>query len=349
MLINKIKLNGFKNIYNTTIELQDIVSLLSFNNYGKSNFIEGVNFGIEFIKLSSKQKHFLMTNKNYISINKHTANENFYFEIEFENKNSIINYSYSFEWIKEKKQGAKIVGESLKIKNKNDEKFTTFIKRDSEETGYYKPSESGRADKEIKTDEKELIVNKLIHFDSIYYLEIIKEINNLEYKKISLFDTNDSFDFMPFELDDDIGSIDLFYAKNISKIIHNLKEKKKDKYELLIQSLKSLIPSIELIEPISIDLKSDKKFSDKNIPFKISEKIYRIMVKEKYNNQAVDFNNLSTGTKRIFILLTILILGEIKNIPLIGFEELENGIHPSLFDKLLQVITNLGNEVILLI
>ena len=42
MEINSISLGGFRNIENIKVEIDDIISLLSINSYGKSNFLNAI-------------------------------------------------------------------------------------------------------------------------------------------------------------------------------------------------------------------------------------------------------------------------------------------------------------------
>lgn len=89
---------------------------------------------------------------------------------------------------------------------------------------------------------------------------------------------------------------------------------------------------MEYMDVISIEYKGDMKLiNEEDVPFRIVDKIYRMRVKEKYNNQSTDFNRLSNDTKRIFIILASAIMAEINNVSLVTFEEPENCIHPSLF------------------
>lgn len=355
MEILKIKLDGFKNIFETEIEFSNITALLSLNNYGKSNLIEGIKFALTYINVPNKIKTSYMKHIPLIPINKSTADKNFFFEIELKNiinnTEYFINYDFSFEWYKTDKSGNRIISENLKIKDKINDKFTTYIKRDSDNIGYYKTSETGRADKEIKTERDELIINKLIHFD-LYYLDKIKDLNNLRFDPLTFYDPTDSFNFFPFEIENNEKFIlDKNYGSNISRIIYELKadEDTKDKYELLINSFLSLFPNLKSVEPISKEFKPEKIVTNEKIPFKIMDKIYALYVQDDTINQPINFSSLSTGTKRIFLFLTEAILADKHKIPLISFEELENCVHPYLLQKILILLKEIAPECRLLI
>lgn len=351
MIIQKIRVDGYKNIFNTAINFEDITALVGLNNYGKSNVLEAMEFGKNFIKNPYQIKSKMMKRKRFIPINIKTANRDFCFEIEylttFNESQVYVNYEFKFTWPKDKGDGCKIVKEVLKIKeNKKNQQFNTFIRRDNEKA-FYKSSDTGRCNKEIKIEDNNLVINKLINFDDLFYLDLIKELNNLNFDLNSFLDAKDAFNILPierkginlYELDKDLGI-------NIAKVIFNLKNNYEDKYELLIDSFKSLFPNIEDIKTVNFSV--DKELEDKvdnnrleRVPFKIADEVYYILVKERYNNQPTEFKMLSNGTKRIFLLLTAAVLADINHISLIAFEELENCIHPHLFQQLLMILSSL--------
>lgn len=54
MKINSITVGGFKNLNTTKLELDNICAIISPNNYGKSNLLEAIDFGFDFIHESRK-------------------------------------------------------------------------------------------------------------------------------------------------------------------------------------------------------------------------------------------------------------------------------------------------------
>jgi predicted ATP-dependent endonuclease of OLD family len=63
MRINKIKVNGFRNIKETTIDFNqsNLKALIALNNYGKSNLLQSFSFAEDFIKLPDEQKSLMMS------------------------------------------------------------------------------------------------------------------------------------------------------------------------------------------------------------------------------------------------------------------------------------------------
>ena len=118
-----------------------------------------------------------------------------------------------------------------------------------------------------------------------------------------------------------------------------------------MSAINCLIPDIIDFEPIKVDLKKQvAKFKgNKDIPFDFPEYIYDIRVQEKSLNQQITIEKLSSGTKRIFYLLLMTIAAAHNNVPLMMIEELENSIHPSLFQRLLITIRRLANDTQILL
>ena len=352
MLIQKISIDGFKNIANTSIEFNTITALVGLNNYGKSNFLEAIDFAQTYIKCSPKARMGMMANEKLVPINKFTANKNFKFNIEYttelKEKKVWVNYEFSFEWIKEEDKGQRIVSEILKIKEDGKgKKYNNYITRDTIKK-VFKSSETARCDKSIKIEDNELIINKLSFLDDLFYGEILKQITQIELDLNVFLDSGNAFELFPFEKKEEgLFELDMNTGNNIEKVVNNLKKYDSNRYELLVNTFLSLFPNITSLETYEFDLSNrfhiEGEFNEE-IPFRIVDKVYRIKVQEKYNNQVTLFENLSNGTKRVFLLLTSAILSDIRKTPLIAFEELENCIHPYLFQQLVMILSELATN-----
>ena len=361
MIVNRIRIDGFKNIDNVDIEFSDITALIGLNNYGKSNVLSSIEYANEFIKEQPDNKEKMMNYISGIPINKNTANRNFNFEIEFSTEMNgdkcIVEYGFEFAWPKNNEdedslfQG-QIVKEFLKIKrDEKGQKYNIYINRTIDRS-LYRTSESGRCDKNIQIEQNNLLINKLNNYDDLYYIDIIKEINNMNFKINSFLDTSTAFRVSPiklkhtfkYELDPD--------GENIAEVVFNLKKNDENLFESLKNAFVDLFNDIEEIDVVkqSINLGQDLKLPD-DAPFMLTDDVYRIKVKNVNINQYVSFENLSNGTKRIFLLLTSIILANENSGTLIAFEELENCIHPSLFKDLIEyikkIIKNRNTKVII--
>lgn len=352
MEIRKIYVDGFRNVVNTNINLDRISSIVGINNFGKSNLLQSIEFGKDFIDANDKLKNRMMKYTQAIPINNSTYDKNYLFRIEFsvdEEKNKVIaEYEYEFEWMKneeERKSGAKICSEILKIKNENDKKYTVVMKR---EGNYfkYKTTEKTRLNKKHEILNNELAINKINKEKDIYYKNIVDTINDMKFEYDVFSSVTNAFNTIKINEDTEDSENKFIIDRdgdNICEIIYRLKEEYEHKYNILMDAYKKIIPSIEYINPICINpLQENKKI--KNIPFKMPDKIYTINVKEKSNNQETPIKFISTGSKRILILLTAIIISDINKINLIMFEELENSIHPYLFQRLLVVLNQLAHN-----
>lgn len=353
MKILNILIGGYKNISETDIDLTHFTAIIALNNYGKSNLLEAIDFSNDFIKASNKVKNQMMQNQNSIPINNLIAGKDFKFEMtfetNFENNKFIGNYSFSFEWLKNENKGKRIKSEKLRLKkNEKDSKYFTYINRD-EDNKTYLNYRTGRCDKNILIEDNALILNKLLNFDDLFYLEIIEKLNNLEFSINSLKEIERRFStgFTVIE-SDNTDEPKMSEIPSIASFFYILKKEDKNKYELLKNSITDLLPDIEYISPIEIDLKKGSK-SNKFIPFELPEKAYDIRVKIKTNNQETSIKNLSDGSKRIFYVLANVMIAEMTNCNLLTFEELENSIHPALLQRLLIIISELTSKTQILI
>lgn len=364
MEIKRIKIGGFSNIENVELNFNKINALVALNNYGKSNVIKGIDFGIDFIKNQSKTKDKMMSFKPYIPYNKNIDNKPFKFEIEFdcflkEVSHSIV-YSYSFDWIKnDVEKGKRIIDEILKVKDvNNDIKYTTFIKRGLTKAQYL-PSKTGRCDKDLKVEKNELAINKLNNFDELFYSDLIQIINELSVASVDTLQNPDDLykkinvSSKESQIVKNDYSLSMNESRNSAYFIYSLMKKRESFYELFKDAVLTLLPSIEDFEPIEVDLKEKFSFKDEDakikLPLDFPEKIYDIRVKEKNNNQQTSITSLSSGSQKIFYVVSVAIAAEINKVPLITYEELENSIHPGLLQKLLIILDSiLENSKVLL-
>lgn len=351
MKIERIIISGFSNIERVDLSLEKFNALVALNNYGKSNVVNAIMFGIDFIIESADVKSKMMAMRPYIPINKFIDETSFHFEVvfsaRFEEENFKVNYGFSFDWIRNDDKGKKIKNEFLKLKpERPDSRYKTYIKR-TESESLYLSAPTGRCDKKIKIRDNELILNKLANFDDLFYSELIETLNELSIKNV---DTLENPDRLFTKIKPNIVrtgySLDMPDNNDVGFFIFSLKMLKPDLYEVFLDSVKSLLQDVEDFEPIEIDFKKEIKFENehKNLPLDFPDKLYDIRVKEKNNNQQSGISRLSSGSQKVFYLLALTIAAELNRIPLVFFEELENSIHPGLLQKLLIILDGLTEE-----
>ena len=343
MKIQGVKIDGYKNIYNASFCFNEITALVALNNFGKSNVLSAINFGTTFIRENEEKRNRMMSNGTVVPINKKIASRNFSFEMELlteeNNETYRLIYGYQFEWNRDDDKGCRIVKEYLKSKlDQKGQRYGLLISRD-DKGGLYKSTETGRCTAEILIEDNELVLNKIKAFDSLYYAFIIKKMN-----KIRLY-LEENFDVRSCYLPD------LFVKKSLSdlnvdednlpRIIYHIKDKYTNYFEQLIDAYKSLFPQIEdiIVREIKVKKEGIMEIPD-DLPFQVSANYYLLYVNDNNLNQPIDFRAMSDGTKRVFMILTRIIVANIENVALIAIEEPENSVHPSLLQDYLQIISS---------
>lgn len=346
MQIRRIKIDGFKNIDNVQIELnKNILSLLSINSYGKSNFLNGLLFGFNFIHLSRESKDIMMSNLSNIPLNRKKLYSDFSFEIELIDKdyNNII-YGYSFSWKKNKSNNSKILEEYLKIKDNDSQKYSFYIKRNNDET-FIKTSVTGGCSKKIKIENNELVINKLMAYDDLYYLELIKRINNINIYVDRHFNTNNLYDVETI-LRKNYTDCQLDDITNVPRILFKIKKDYPNKYEKIINTVKDIFPFINDIKVISYDINNEvmNKTIKEDDYFTIAKKIYFSVVIDKNIIEPIEISDMSDGVKRVLLIFTTLVLADINNYSLVAIEEPENSLNPKILQRYLIALNSFSRN-----
>lgn len=347
MKLLSVRIEGFRNIEeNRVIFGEGITSLVATNSYGKSNLMKAIDFAADFIKADSDKKDAMMSWTHGIPFNRYVQSRNFIADfvllIETESSNYTVNYGFEFVWIKNK-GGKKIIGEWLNVKEEGvSQKYSRLINR--KEKPLYKSAPTGRCSSIIRVEDNELVVNKLMLLNNLYYREIISHINKI---KVHL---ERHMDASWFYLQDpivpkDYEEFDLSNLSSVPRTIFRLKKKYPDKYEILESAFVQLFPNIQAIDVKEIDIGEhhDIRISG-DAPYTLTNKVYSMFVQDANLNQPMDFSSMSDGAKRVFLMLTCALIADIECITLIEFEEPENSIHPGLLQSYLTVLSQLAGE-----
>lgn len=237
----------------------------------------------------------------------------------------------------------RIVSEFLKVKlNEKGQKYTQLINR-TLDTVLYKSSETGRCSSKIKVDSAELVANKLRAYDELYYAEIITKLNGM---KIYMENNLDAKSFyQPDPIIRKGFENEMINADNLPRIIFNLKKQNPGKFELLKDVYFQLFSDIEdvIVKNFKINADESDQFPD-DAPFVFTNSIYVLFVKDKNLANPVNFSMMSDGAKRVFMILTKIIVSSVSNISLIAIEEPENSVHPGLFQAYIQIISQLLDD-----
>lgn len=347
MKIERITVHGFRNIDNTTLHFNKIQSLISLNSFGKSNLLTAIDFGISFI--TSDNKNAMMRWIPGIPLNRQLAQEDFKFELEMttdtdsEHSRLWVTYGFQFRWIKSDKTGGNITSEWLKVKrDEKGQKYGQYILRNGNKAKY-KKVDSGRCDYPISIEQDELVINKLNAYDNLFFIDLVKKINKLSAHIERHLDAEPAYKPDPF-VRTDWEALQIDNIENLPRAIYHLKEdpRTSDKFHLLINSYRQLFPQIEEVEVVRANLKGKIKHNiPEDLPFKVTNEVFALLVKDKNLNQEINFENMSDGAKRILLLLTCIILADHNKLSFVAIEEPENCIHPSLLQHLLDTIDQL--------
>ena len=347
MKIQAVVIDGFKNLSNVKIRFDNITALVALNNFGKSNVLSAIDFGIAFIKANGENKRLMMANSNFIPMNITMLGRNYKYEMEvsaeIDSVEYMVRYGFEFEWKDSIDKDPKIVWESLKVKlNEKGQKYTQLISR-TVDNALYRRAETGRCSSKINVEPSELVVNKLMAFDDIYYYRIIKRLNNL---KIYMENNLDARSF--YQPDPIIRKgleNEMVNADNLPRVIYNLKTQYPDRFELLKDVYTQLFPDIEdvLVKQIPINGSNENNISDE-VPFIFSKFIHVLYVKDRNLSNSINFASMSDGAKRVFMILTKIIVSNVSNVSLIAIEEPENSVHPGLFQAYIRIISQLLDD-----
>ena len=349
MEIEKITLGGFKNIKNIEIELNKITSLLSINSYGKSNVLDAIIFGLNFIRAIGEQKREMM-DMDSKPLNKNILYENFSFELELINKNNDeyhkMIYGYTFSWETSHKK-SKILQEYLKIKSTNSQKYVSFIKRD-ESNAMIKPSLSAKCTKSIKIEDDELIINKLLAYDSLFFENIINELNLINIYIDRHFNTSKFYD--NYLMKKNTKNYIINENSNIPLLLFNLKSDYPKKYNLIINTMKDIFPFISQIGIVEYELNKDKLVSFSNSKKFVEENmLYFLFAMEENVVEPILFSNMSDGVRRVLLILITLVLAEINHCSIVAIEEPENSLNPKILQRYLITLNGFAKNTKIII
>ena len=347
MKIQAVVIDGFKNLSNVKITFDNITALVALNNFGKSNVLSGIDFGLAFIKASDEDKKEMMANTNLIPINQCMQGRNYKFEVEVLTEDAgqeyRVQYGYEFAWQCDEDEVPEIIQEYLKIKlDEKGQKYTQLINR-TKESALYKSSETGRCSSKVKVEPAELVVNKLRAYDELYFAAIIKKLNGMKMYMENNLDAK-SF-YQPDPIIRKGFENEMINADNLPRIIFNLKKQNPDKFELLKNVYFQLFPDIEdvIVKDFKINAGERDQFPD-DAPFIFTNSLHVLFVKDKNLANPVNFSTMSDGAKRVFMILTKIIVSSVSNISLIAIEEPENSVHPGLFQAYIQIISQLLDD-----
>jgi predicted ATPase len=315
MKLLSLTVGGFKNLSQTTIELGGITAFVSPNNYGKSNLLDAIDFGIDFINESPKDRNSMMGYVPAIPLVPELSNEHYHFEVEFEDEElgeyRFVKYGFSFAWIRDDGTGQTITDETLQISSQNNGRWTNYLKR---KEGKYRKGHDTRSFRSISLDGNQLAIDVLTAIEDIEINPAIKKIKKLGFSLCTSLDASLRFRPTPIEAinDGSMNNLADFDDSDIPRAMYRLKTNHKDRYDELLSALFTLFPEFQEISVNPYELKKEEHDAlekslhdaegDDKIPFRIRDELYRITIRSSNLNQPVNVSMMSTGTKRMALL-----------------------------------------------
>lgn len=361
MRIISITVAGFKNIKKTKLELDSICAVISPNNFGKSNLIEAIDFGFDFIHESRKGRKNMMSWIRGIPLCTVMENDEYFFEMEFEDEEledyRYAKYGFSFKWHRDDESGDVITNEWIEARENTSVRYTAFLKRSE---GKYRKGKSTTGFRKLEIDDLQLAIDVLGLLDEIEINGIIKDVQEITFRICSSLDLRDRYQPSPLEYIEDEEDVIKFDDEDVPRALCILKKKNPELYGMFEDAVYTLFPEFEAINLNEYTLSDQHaepeitvKFGEKvistadmggKIPFKLREHVYRLFVKSEYLNQPMSMANMSTGTKRVIWLLANAYIANQVNTGIVGVEEIETSIHPKMMKQLLEVLEEaLGN------
>jgi hypothetical protein len=262
--VKSITIGGFRNLERTKIEVKAITALVSLNNYGKTNFLKGIEFAVAFITKGEFEREKMMGLIHSIPLNPSLSNEPFVFEIEFHESKlkeyQFIRYGFSFKWKRNGDSGQRLVDEWLDLRESESTKYTSYLKREELK---YRKSKSTTAFRNIILNEYQLALDNLSSIDDLDYLEVIKLI-----KRFSLSCMENSYQ--------ENNSVN-------SKMFYDLKKSDPNKFDLFREAILTIFDDIVDIDVVKTEFepKSYKFYSsvvsdwkEQSVPFKLDNESY---------------------------------------------------------------------------
>ena len=369
MKVKSITVGGFKNLERTRLRLEKITALVSPNNYGKSNLLEAIAFGVDFISAGVKDRLTMMRWVKGIPVNNALENEPYSFEVELEDDSlgeyRYIKYGYSFSWYRDDGSGQKIIDERIEARPTESVRYTSFLKRDE---GKYRKDKTTNSFRRILLDDAQLSVDVLLSLEEIALHPVIRAIQSVRYHICSSLDLRDRFQAAPIEyVDHENDGAVTFDDFDVPRALYQLKQRSPEKYELFLEAAFTLFPEFTDISIQAYELKkeqqeinmilagadgrilSEKLETERDIPFRIKDELYRLVITSRHLNQPINMAMMSTGTKRVFWLLANVFIASVRKTAMVGVEELETSVHPRLLKCLLEILDEALEDTILLV
>jgi predicted ATPase len=308
-MLSKFKVQRYKSLFDTEIELEPLTVFIGPNGSGKSNICEALAVLSNFSERVKKHISDVPIVPFFLECLR-TSNEN-EFNVQSKFWRGEI-HDFLFEMTlseAENSTHSEIIQKPLKL--------SIFIE--------CTPLDSQRFSVTIQNQKNDQPLEKL--FEKIFeFKEFISRKSLISPFEIAIKKVN-VYDFIPNSLSTKVSSTNSIdrSGKNITNSLVDILHENRERFIKLEKLFTELIPNIERI---SLPRGENQSFELELI--------------DKYSDHHISSTEISDGTLRILGFLTALYQKETPSI--ICFEELENGVHPWLLHKMMELLKIVSTE-----
>ena len=325
MVIDSVEIGGFANIRNVKVVLNDVTALIAPSGYGKSNVLRALEFGSRFITASETERERMMSQESVMPINRTMLRQDFKIEICGRSGDVKFEYGFSFRWTIDERRGA-VTGEWLRMKQE-ERKFRQAMLRNAEDEFMYLSSPTGRCSSLERLNGFQLALQKMAQDEGLFYIGMVKDVAGMVFPQLDTLDNPETY----FSADTTKG-IELLDGLTLSGYLFRLKEQNPLAYSVLADGIRQLVPHVTRFEPREIVLADGRT------------RLYDIVVEERNSAYPTSVRQMSSGSKRMVLLLTLCVAAREKGVPLMMIEEPENSVHPRLLENLLLALHDYAGE-----
>ena len=314
-MLSKFKVQRYKSLFDTEIDLEPLTVFIGPNGSGKSNICEAIVVFSDFLK----RIEFYYKNRNQYD----------------EEESLLYFFSKSFNKVSENKHRLKSKfwhGECNYIQFKAITDSREFSEHQNSVDFHHLQISLYYSQRQIQLEKDP--INKVIAKDILPLKEFLIDNN---YFNSSLFNSLKevaTYDFIPTYLSNNSNA----GSKNVSKTgkgiayaLLNILLSNRKSFDELEERFILLIPNIKRI--VLLLHNDDSPFPND---------YFTLELIDKYSDHQIPSTEISDGTLRILGFLTALYQKETPSI--ICFEELENGVHPWLLHKMMELLKIISTE-----
>lgn len=325
MVLDSVEIGGFANISNVRLVLDDVTALIAPNGYGKSNVLRALDFGIRFVAASEMERERMMASEKVMPMNRNMLRQDFRMELCGRSGGVQFEYGLSFKWSFEGVKGA-ISNEWLRMKQ-GERKFRQVMLRKTPDGYLYLSSPTGRCASSEQVNSGQLALQKMAQDEGLFYAGMVRDLAGTLFPQLDTLDNPEVY----FSADTSKG-IDLLGGQTLSGYLFRLREQNPLVYGMLEDGIRQMVPHITRFEPQEIILADGRT------------RLYDIVVEERNSAYPTSVRLMSSGSKRLVLLITLCVAAREKELPLLMIEEPENSVHPGLLENLLLALHDYAGD-----